>query len=141
MEPLFIIFTQKEFKQYFNNTTMEINYISTKQGKIAEITANNIFIQNQEDALDLLMNCLYSDADKLILYQENITSSFFDLKTQLAGDILQKFSTYQARLAIVGDFTVYQSKSLQDFIRESNRMKRINFVSTREEALLLFGSL
>lgn len=120
---------------------MQINYIPIRQGKIAEITGNNIFIQNQEDVLNLMMNCLYNDADKLILYQENITPSFFDLKTTLAGDILQKFSTYQAQLAIVGDFTVYQSKSLQDFIRESNRVKRINFVSTREEAILLFGSL
>ncbi|MDR2283399.1 MAG: DUF4180 domain-containing protein [Sphingobacterium sp.] len=120
---------------------MEINYIPAKQGKIAEITGEATFIQNQEDALNLMMNCLYSDADKLILYQENITPNFFNLKTKLAGDILQKFSTYQAYLAIVGDFTVYESKSLQDFIRESNRMKRIHFVSSREEALELFGGL
>lgn len=120
---------------------MEINYIPSQQGKIAEITGNNIFIQNQEDALNLMMNCLYSDADKLILYQQNITPNFFKLKTKLAGDILQKFSTYHAFLAIVGDFTVYDSKSLQDFIRESNRIKRINFVHTREEALELFGGL
>lgn len=118
---------------------MEINYISNQQGKIAEITGSHIFIQNQEDALNLLMNCLYSDADKLILYQQNITPNFFNLKSKLAGDILQKFSTYQASLAIIGDFSIYESKSLQDFIRESNRIKRINFVSTREEALAIFG--
>lgn len=120
---------------------MEINYIASRQGKIAEITADIIFIKSQEDALNLMMNCLYSDADKLILYQENISPSFFNLRTKLAGDILQKFSTYQASLAIVGDFTIYKSKSLNDFIRESNRMRRINFVATREEALAIFGGL
>ncbi|MCK7528774.1 MAG: DUF4180 domain-containing protein [Ignavibacteriales bacterium] len=31
-------------------------------------------------------------------------SDFFDLKTGIAGEILQKFSTYNVRLAILGDF-------------------------------------
>ncbi|ERJ59154.1 DUF4180 domain-containing protein [Sphingobacterium paucimobilis] len=120
---------------------MEIKHIPSQQGQIAEVIGDNIFIQNQEDALNLMMSCLYNDADKLILYQENITPNFFNLKTKLAGDILQKFSTYRARLAIVGDFTIYESKSLQDFIRESNRTRHINFVASREEALELFGGL
>jgi ABC-type branched-subunit amino acid transport system substrate-binding protein len=66
--------------------------------------------------------------------EHNLPVEFFDLKTKLAGDILQKFSTYQGRLAIVGDFTKYESKSLRDFIYESNKARRINFVSTLEEA-------
>jgi hypothetical protein len=32
------------------------------------------------------------------------------LKTGLAGEILQKFSTYNMRLGIVGDFSAYTSK-------------------------------
>lgn len=120
---------------------MEIKYIPSRQGQIAEITGENVFIQNQDDALNLMMNCLYGGADKLILHQTNIIPDFFNLRTKLAGDILQKFSTYQVRLAIVGDFSIYNSKSLHDFIRESNRTKHINFVNTREEALELFGGL
>jgi hypothetical protein len=54
----------------------------------------------------------------------------------MAGEILQKFSNYRMRLAIVGDFSEYKSKSLRDFIRESNRTGTINFVGTIDEALL-----
>ncbi|WP_164110333.1 MULTISPECIES: DUF4180 domain-containing protein [Sphingobacterium] len=120
---------------------MQIKYIPSRQGQIAEITGDSVFIRNQDDALNLMMNSLYGGADKLILHQTNITSDFFNLRTKLAGDILQKFSTYQVRLAIVGDFSLYNSKSLKDFIRESNRTKHINFVSKREEALEIFGGL
>ena len=40
------------------------------------------------------------------------------------------------RLAIVGDFSGFKSKSLRDFIRESNSTGTINFVGTIDEALL-----
>jgi hypothetical protein len=42
--------------------------------------------------------------------------------------MLQKFSTYNFKLAIIGDFSKYKSESLQDFIRESNGGNRIYFV-------------
>ena len=81
------------------------------------------------------MNCQYQGADSIILHEYNLPVEFFDLSTQLAGDILQKFSTYDSRLAIVGDFSKYESKSLKDFIYESNKGRRINFVHSVEEAI------
>lgn len=72
----------------------------------------------------------------MILHQKNITPAFFDLKTKLAGEILQKFTQYQMQLVIVGDFEKYQSNSLNDFIYESNKGKQINFVKHVED---IFG--
>ena len=53
--------------------------------------------------------------------------------------MLQKFVNYQMRLAIVGDFSHYTSKPLQDFIRESNQGRQVGFWSTEEEALDWLG--
>ena len=53
----------------------------------------------------------------------------------MAGEILQKFTTYRVELAIIGDFSKYPGKSIRDFIYESNRYGRINFVNSREEAI------
>jgi hypothetical protein len=39
------------------------------------------------------------------------------------------------RLAIVGDFSIFSSKSLQDFIYESNKGKQINFSDSVGNAL------
>lgn len=103
--------------------------------KIAEVTSDEMIIASAQDGLDLLGNIYYQDFDKIIIYEENITPEFFDLKTKMAGDILQKFSNYRVRLAIVGDFSKYESKSIKDFIFESNTTKHINFTKTLTEAL------
>lgn len=58
----------------------------------------------------------------------------YKLKNVIAGEILKKFSTYSIQLAIIGDFSKYKSKSLRDFILESNKYGRINFVRSFEEA-------
>lgn len=114
---------------------MDINLISINDFYIAEIISDTIEINNAQDALDILANCAYQDARRVVMYQENITEDFFDLKTTLAGDILQKFSNYNVKLAIIGDFSKYSSQSLRDFIYESNKATRISFVATKEEAI------
>jgi len=52
---------------------------------------------------------------------------------------LQKFSTYRVRLAIIGDFSKYTSKSLRDFIYESNKGKHICFVANTEDAIQMLS--
>ena len=82
-----------------------------------------------------MADCSYQGTGKMILYEKNILPDFFDLKTKIAGEILQKYSNYRMQLAIVGDFTKYSSKSLSDFIYESNKAGRTIFVTSLEEAI------
>jgi len=103
--------------------------------KIAEVVSSNIILKSSEDALDLLGNLYYQGFDSIIIQEKNITPDFFDLKTGLAGEILQKFSNYRVRLAIVGDFASYSGKSIRDFIYESNTTRQINFVASAADAL------
>ena len=103
--------------------------------KVAEIIADKIILTSTEDGLELLGNLYYQGFDKIIIHEKNITPEFFDLKTKIAGNILQKFAQYQMPLIIVGDFSKYKSKSLNDFIFESNKGSRINFVSDLSRVL------
>lgn len=114
---------------------MKIEVYDLNGVKIAELISDEIIINNIEDGTDLLGNLYYEGFDRVILHEKNITSDFFDLKSRIAGEILQKFSNYRVRLAIVGDFSKYDSKSLADFIYESNEGRHINFVSLRTEAM------
>ena len=102
---------------------------------IAEVISEKCVINEVQDALDLMADCGYQGASKIIVYENNILQDFFNLSTGIAGEILQKFSNYRAQLAIVGEFSKYSSKSLRDFIYESNKTRRIIFVSTVEDAL------
>lgn len=115
---------------------MNITIDEQGNSKVSIIESDEIIINNVQDALDLMASVRYTDdADKLIIDKSNITEEFFELKTKLAGDILQKYVNYQVKLAIVGDFDVYDSKSLRDFIYECNNGKHFFFLKTKEEAL------
>jgi Domain of unknown function (DUF4180) len=115
---------------------MEIKTHQIDKVNIAEVISEDIIIANFQDGLDLLGDLYFQGFDKIILQEKNITPDFFDLKTGIAGEILQKFSNYRVSLAIVGDFSKYQSKSINDFIYESNKLGQINFVETISEALI-----
>ncbi|WP_424777852.1 DUF4180 domain-containing protein [Porphyromonas endodontalis] len=107
---------------------MEIKTHNIDNTKVAEIITDKVILRSTEDGLELLGNLYYQGFDKIIIHEKNITPEFFDLRTKIAGEILQKFAQYQMPLIIVGDFSKYQSKSLNDFIFESNKSKQINFI-------------
>lgn len=102
---------------------------------MAEVVSDSVVISTSSNGLDLLGNVYYQGFDGMILHAGNITPAFFDLRNGMAGEVLQKFSNYRMKLAIVGDWSGHESKALQDFIRESNQGKQVNFRASTEEAL------
>ncbi|MDR0368322.1 MAG: DUF4180 domain-containing protein [Bacteroidales bacterium] len=119
---------------------MEVKTHHGDKTKIAEIVSDTVCIKTVEDGLNLLGNLYYQGFDKIIIRTKNLTPDFFDLKTGIAGEILQKFSTYNIPLAVVGDFSGYASKSVKCFMIESNKNRHINFVESVEKALEIFSA-
>jgi hypothetical protein len=113
---------------------MKIEITKKNGNSIAEIISDKTEISNSQDILDIMANCSYLGTRMMIIKEINITPDFFDLKNGIAGEILQKFSNYDTKLAIVGDFSKYSSKSLRDFIYESNKTGRIIFVDDVNKA-------
>lgn len=109
----------------------------TRGGKTAAvITSEEKIITDVQSALDLIMTVKYDVGTNLLAVDKNaIVEDFFILSRGLAGEVLQKFINYQAKIAIFGDFSTYTSKPLLDFIYESNKGKDIFFVTTKEEAV------
>ncbi len=105
---------------------------------VAILADHDLQIQHVDDAVDLLGNADYLGASHILIQKSNLDPAFFELRTGIAGEILQKFSNYRKKLAIIGNFTDISSKSLSDFIRESNRSGSILFVNSKEEALEKF---
>ena len=114
---------------------MEIVIHEINNIKVAEIISDEVLIREIQDALDLMADVDTRGTWKIIIHEKNLVPQFFDLKTILAGDILQKFSNWNFQLAIIGEFSKYKSNSLQNFIYESNRGNRIFFVENIEKAL------
>lgn len=119
---------------------MQLTLHSINNIKIGEIISDEVILKTTDDGLTILGDLYYQGYDKIITYEKNITPEFFDLKTGIAGEVLQKFAQYRIPLAIVGDFSKYTSKSLKDFIFESNKGKFINFIASKEEALKVLAT-
>jgi hypothetical protein len=116
---------------------MEIKYHTSQNNTlIAELNDSNFVIKEVQDVLELIYEAGTADCGRIIIRKSNLDAGFFNLKSGLAGEILQKFSNYRVKLAIIGDFSVYKSKSLQDFIRECNKGNMIFFFDSLESAIL-----
>lgn len=117
--------------------------IDRKNGsKVAIVESSEIMIRDVQDALDLMASVRHiHDSDKIVIRQSNMTDEFFELKTGLAGDILQKYANYQMKLAVVGNFEPYNSKSLKDFIYECNKGKQVFFLDDEQAAVEALHSL
>lgn len=110
----------------------------TTQGEqeVALLKGEGVLVSSPQDMLDMIATVNYQHGcTRLVIKKENLVEDFFNLKTGIAGEMLQKVINYNASLAIVGDFSVYASKALQDFIYESNKGKRIFFLPGVEAAV------
>ena len=121
---------------------MEIKKVVIGGINIAVVRNDTVLISDVQSALDLMATVQYeADSKRIIIKKSLISESFFDLKTRLAGDILQKFINYSVKIAIVGDFSMYTSKSLKDFIYECNKGKDIFFLATEQQSIEKLSSL
>ncbi|MED1559270.1 DUF4180 domain-containing protein [Bacillus paramycoides] len=115
---------------------MEIKNIVTSGINIAVVRNDTVVISDVQSALDLMATVQYEvDAKRIIIHKSLISEDFFDLKTRLAGEILQKFINYKVKISIVGDFSMYASESLKDFIYECNKGKDIFYLATEQQAI------
>lgn len=109
---------------------MKITPIQFTDFSASYVVSDEILIRGEQDVLDLMGE---TQTDAIILHDYNFEKEFFDLSTRKLGDVLQKFTNYRVKLAIIGDFSAYTSKVLPAFISESNRRREYIFVSSLDE--------
>ncbi|GHT25805.1 hypothetical protein FACS189464_1470 [Bacteroidia bacterium] len=127
-------------KTELSGENMNFQVLPSTNRDIAVVTGS-FCINTLDDALELIANISYqTGCDGLVLEQKHLHPDFFDLKTGFAGQILQKFTTYNMRLGIVGDFSAINSKSFNDFMYESNKKRKIVFVDTAAKAIEILSA-
>lgn len=92
-------------------------------------------IAGERDIMDLVGNAAWQGAQWVAIPAERFDDTFFQLRTRVAGDIIQKFVTYRVGLAVLGDISRHTeaSSALRDFIRECNRGRQTWFLADAEE--------
>lgn len=91
-------------------------------------------IHSPQDFLDMMAWGGEHDTNRILLREEHIAPSFYDLKTGFAGEVLQKLSNYGCRLAIAGSFTAVRSERFREMMREANKGQQVRFADTEQDA-------
>ena len=114
---------------------MKTEVIASRKGGLSRcLFGEDERIVHLGDFLDLLVNC---PTNTIVLNRDDIVEAFFDLRSGLAGEFLQKVSNYRKRLIVLGDYSDIASKALKDFIYESNRTGKVIFSGDLEGAVEL----
>jgi arsenate reductase len=146
----------KVFNDYFNEVLelVRLREIADKSPyKMRVVNAENgtkVVVQNSDiqlfDDAEIVLG--YAAHVKRIhgcrniaIYKEMFEDDFFDLSSGFAKGTAQKLLDSDFSVAVIGDFSAYTSKPLQDFIYESNKSKHLFFVADEDEALKKLGDL
>lgn len=58
-------------------------------------------LSSEEDVIELVSACLSNGADGLLLHEQSVLPDFFQLRTGLAGVVLNKFQIYHIKVALI----------------------------------------
>jgi PadR family transcriptional regulator, regulatory protein AphA len=109
------------------------DYVKNKDGRKYIEADKEYIIRSKQDALDLAAICVENNTSLLLLHYGNLTPDFLDLKTRLAGAILQKFINYRIKVAAIIPPEKIAGK-FREMVIESNRSNHFRVFATEEEA-------
>src|SRR5215470_16823079 len=98
--------------------------------RLLELDGAGTRLISARDAIQLISAAAERPASLLVIPKTLRSEEFFDLRTGIAGQIIQKFAAYGLRACTVGDISrpVDASSALRDFGFESNRGNQVWFL-------------
>lgn len=111
---------------------MNITVVETHEGIYLEGISGKI--KNERDAVDVVALCGEHSTNRLMLHADNLTEHFFDLKTRVAGDILQKFVNYGIKAVLVLPFKAGKQGRFGEMAIEANRSRHFGVFYDRKDA-------
>jgi hypothetical protein len=106
--------------------------------RIEEVNGHRLLVLDGEgtaltrvqDVLELVAEALPRRVSMIVVTVARLDPTFFELRSGLAGEFVQKIVNYRLRLAVIGDISqlTADSPALADFVRESNRGQSVFFL-------------
>lgn len=109
---------------------MNVNLVEREGRRFLVVGDGDACLGTTQDALDLIGEAFGQEIDVMVVPVGRFVPEFFQLRSRLAGEFIQKFVTYGIKFAIIGDIApqTAQSDALRDFVRESNRGTSVFFL-------------
>jgi Domain of unknown function (DUF4180) len=103
-----------------------------EERRILVASDSGISIRSFGDISDVIAACI--EADGLILTEGDVAQEFFDLRSGLAGELFQKCTNYNVRLAIILPNPEAYGERISELAYEHRSHKMIRFVRSKDEA-------
>ncbi|GEM44518.1 DUF4180 domain-containing protein [Deinococcus cellulosilyticus] len=113
---------------------MNHQVIEHKNQKYIEVTSSSPLLGSEQDALDLVALGMEQQTGLLLLHAEALSEDFFQLKTGVAGAMLQKFINYHMKTAVVLADQEGQHLRFREMVSEANKGQAFRVFETREAA-------
>ncbi|WP_054975647.1 DUF4180 domain-containing protein [Paenibacillus sp. A3] len=78
-------------------------------------------LRTGQDTLDLIAACIEHDTNLLVVHAETLSDDFFNLRTGLAGEMLQKFVNYRLKTAIIITNELIVKGKFKELLAEANK--------------------
>lgn len=106
-----------------------VQHIAGQTCLIADATGPPI--DTADAARDLIGEAMAQGASIIVVPVTRLDPSFFQLRSGLAGDVLQKVVNYGRKLAVVGDISAHvaASDAFRDVVREADRGESVYFAA------------
>lgn len=114
---------------------MKYNVVEKLNKKYLEFNgASNEQIKSEQDSLDIISSCWEADVYNVLLHEEILSDDFFNLRTKLAGMILQKFINYRIKMVIVLNNEDRVNDRFREMMLESNKGKALGVFMDKSES-------
>ena len=123
---------ENEVKEEKEKMNYQIREIGSK--KYIEVVSTAEPVSSENDALDMIALCWEHEANALMINYETLSENFFNLKTKVAGNIIQKFVNYNIKVAAIVPQETIQKGRFKEMALETNKGNHFRLYESKEEA-------
>lgn len=124
----------------FENQTIEekdkMNYQirEIENKKYIELISTTKPLSTENDALDLIALCWEHEAHLIMIHYSALSQEFFNLKTKVAGNFIQKFINYSIKVVAIIPQETTQNSRFKEMAMETNKGSQFRMYGSKEEA-------
>lgn len=108
--------------------------------EFVDAEALGLKLTSVQDAVDWVALCGQHGQQNLLASEGCLDDAFFDLRTGLAGEVLQKWMNYQLRVAMVVEDPRGYGPRVAELVREHATHPRLRFFPDRASAVAWLSS-
>ncbi|EPY2308010.1 DUF4180 domain-containing protein [Clostridium sporogenes] len=120
---------------------MNYRVVKKNNKKYIECISVEKQLSSERDVLDFIGICVENDIYKLVLHGDILSEAFFNLKTGLAGMVLQKFINYHIKVAVILENEEKFNDRFKEMIMESNKGNHFRIFKNIADAEIWISNL